>query len=171
MLFTVRRERERLIAVLLLTIATGCGERSRPREKEKEKERSYEPACVAVRDAHPASGVTKVVLRATEAAAARVETAPGATEITLSGRACMQDSHGDASRPSRAGFAWKRFDGTLLGTTKGEFVYIHFGVTISDLVITVPPGVTVDREPMRLNGDMEPDLRPPGAPPRPEPRF
>jgi hypothetical protein len=37
---------------------------------------------------------------------------------------------------------------------------------IEKLSITVPPGVEVVREVMRLTGDMQPDLRPPGAPPR-----
>ena len=119
----------------------------------------------------PAEGVKKVVLRAGNAGEAKVEPSKDGT-ISVSGTPLLVGIEG---RPSdRAfdsiGFASERFEDTLLVASKGEFFYIHFGTRITDLVIRVPEGVPVTKEPMAINGDEKPDLRPPGAPPRPEGR-
>lgn len=119
----------------------------------------------------PAEGVKKVVLRATQAAGATVKPSSDG-KINVSGTPVLRGIEG---RPSSgafddAGFASQRFDDALLVATKGEFFYIHFGTSMSDLVLEVPDGVEVVREAMIVNGDAKPDLRPPGSPPRPEGR-
>jgi len=119
----------------------------------------------------PAEGIRKVVLRAVLAKDATVK-ASSDGKINVSGTPVLRGIEG---RPSDgafndAGFVSKGFDDALLVTTKGEFFYIHFGTVMNDLVIEVPDGIEVVREPMVNNGDTKPDLRPPGSPPRPEGR-
>jgi hypothetical protein len=151
-----------LLVPALLALAAGCHERN--------ERKPDAPACGPVHTAkYPAAGLTKVVLRASAAASAEVRTERGATEITVSGRPCGFDANTPSSPGSvDGGIVFKPFGSTLLATTRGEFVYIHFGATMKDLVLTVPPGVEAAREAMVLNKDQEPDLRPPGAPPRSE---
>jgi hypothetical protein len=103
---------------------------------------------------------------------AKVLTSPGKADIVVTGRPRLWGAYGPPSPGAfeRCGFATQRFNSTLLVATSCEYVYIHFGIVIEDLAITIPPGVEVEREFMVVNGDMKPDLRAPGAPPREGPR-
>lgn len=118
---------------------------------------------------HSAAGVRQLVLRAGSGSDAKVTVDPAATDIVVSG---VPTTWGVEGEPSEAtgGFVFASFGDTLLAATRGELVYIHFGVVLDGLQITVPPHVTVVRERMVLNQDPTPDLRPPGAPPRSEGR-
>jgi hypothetical protein len=119
----------------------------------------------------PGEGVKKVVLRSGAAGDVKVEPSKDGT-ISVSGTPVLVGIEGGPSEGAfdKVGFASVRFEDTLLVASKGEFFYIHFGTRLTNLVIRVPEGVPVSQERLVINGDLEPDLRPPGAPPRPEGR-
>ena len=119
---------------------------------------------------HSAAGVSKLVLRAgaTEKATVRVD--PDAVDIVVFGTPVLQGLDGPPAGTTEGGFAFEMFGDTLLAATFGEFLYIHFGVVMTDLEVVVPRGIVVTREKMVRNGDKKADKRPPGASPRPEGR-
>jgi hypothetical protein len=148
---------------------------SRVRHDHADATATAQPEGAAWTEAHRrterqgASGITSVVLRATQASKATVESTT-TNEIVVSGVSTSFDAPDNPPSPGgNAGFVFKQFGETLLVTTRGEYAYIHLGTTMDHIKLVVPPGVEVTRELMVLNGDDSADLRPPGAPPRPGP--
>ena len=98
---------------------------------------------------------------------ARVRVDSSIGDVVVSGTPVLSGIEGRPSNTPEGGFVFEVFGDTLLAASSGEFNYIHFGVVLTDVELVVPSGITVIREQMPLNGDKEPDRRPPGSPPRP----
>jgi hypothetical protein len=115
----------------------------------------------------PAAGVTRLILRASAAQAARVTTL-AATSIDVSGVPTggapgyhPSDPSWREKSPQEWGFDFVsvRRGHDLIVSTKNEIEYIHHGYTLEDLTVAVPPGIEVVREPRTLTGSGAPDLR------------
>lgn len=169
----------RHVALLLLLSLTACGAKKTASGKHSASASAAAGAPSATRAdtrwpgpmitaRHPIDGVSTVVLRAGWRGDEKVNVDPNATEIVVQGRPTLFGVEGEGQ--ADGAFVFQRFGDALLVATKGEYVYIHLGVTIEELEITVPANVTVKRERMVVNQDREPDLRPPGAPARSEGR-
>ena len=117
----------------------------------------------------PATGVSRVVLRATLAEKARI--IPGETSAILA-RGLPQggapgyhpaDSNWRETKTQDWGldFRGRTFGQTLVISTLNEITYIHHSYYLDGLVITVPAGVTVVLEARIPSGDGAADLREP----------
>jgi hypothetical protein len=124
------------------------------------------PPRVVVRS-FKANGVKKVVLRAGDAEQAVVKSAPGTRWITISGRP-EGDAQGyhpiDPNWRETPAWEWgldfkaKSFGPVLVISTENEISYIHHYYHLGGLVISVPEGVEIIKEPRKLTGEGPPDL-------------
>jgi hypothetical protein len=122
----------------------------------------------ALRRSFPASGITKVVLRAEDANQATVETGPAGSTIDVAG---IPTGGAPGYHPSDAkwhetpaaewglDFVSLQRGPILVVSTTHEMRYIHHHYAFASLVLRVPPGVEVIKEPRTLTGDGAPDLR------------
>ena len=115
-----------------------------------------------------AAGITRVVLRAEDAAAATVVVQASTSTIDVAGvptgGAKGYHSPDPKWRETPAAkwgldFVSVRRGSTLIVSTKNEMAYIHHHYAFERLTIGVPKGVEVVKEPRTLTGDGAPDLR------------
>jgi len=119
----------------------------------------------------PASGISRVILRASEAQAATLEqTEASPPSINISGK-CEGGAKGYHSpdpnwRETPAekwglDFVAKQFGPTLVISSKNEVRYIHHHYTLEQIHLGLPKGVLLVREPRELTGDGTPNLSSP----------
>jgi len=145
----------------------GCGN-SRPKSPSARREpsdnttaTSVAPDCIS--RTFPASGISRVILRASEAQAAtlkQTETRP--PSVTISGK-CEGGAKGYQSpdpnwRETPAekwglDFVAKQFGPTLVVSSKNEIGYIHHHYALEQIHLELPKGVLLVREPRELTGD------------------
>jgi hypothetical protein len=129
-----------------------------------------QPATPArIRQAFPATGVKKVLLRTAAAAKADVTTDPTANVVEVSGLPT-----GGASGYHSPDFWWRetpaaewglgftsaRHGDVLVISTENEIHYIHHLYFLKSVSLRVPVGVEVVREPRQWTGDGAPNLEP-----------
>ena len=118
-----------------------------------------------------ADGITRVVLRAGNAADARLGTVPpDPTTVAVSGlpRGGAEGYHpADPNWRETPAAVWgldfvaRRFGATLVISTKNEIEYIHHHYDLEGVAIQLPGGVALVREPRRLSADGAANLSPP----------
>ena len=118
-----------------------------------------------------ADGITRVVLRAGNAADARLGTVPpDPTAVAVSGlpRGGAEGYHpADPNWRETPAAEWgldfvaRRFGATLVISTKNEIEYIHHHYDLEDVAIQLPGRVALVREPRRLSADGAANLSPP----------
>jgi len=125
------------------------------------------PPQHALRRSFPAAGITQVVLRAQDANQATVETGASGSAIEVSG---IPTGGAPGYHPSDP--KWRETPAAewgldfvslqrgpiLVVSTTHEMRYIHHHYAFASLVLRVPPGVEVIKEPRTLTGDGAPDL-------------
>ena len=119
----------------------------------------------------PASGLSKVVLRASAAEGATLsntETSPPSVSISgeCEGGAKGYHATGPNWRETSAtewglDFVAKQFGPTLVISSRNEIGYIHHHYTLEQIRVTLPSGVQLVREARELGGDGAPNLRNP----------
>ena len=155
----------RRIIILLILAGLACSEGSGAQTKP-----ASAPRIVR---SFPLTGVTKVILRAAAADAARVVVDPAIKMLEVSGLPIggapgyhSPDPKWRETPASEWGldFVTAQFGKVLVISTKNEIRYIHHGYTLTDLSVRVPAGVEVIREPRQLTGEGKPDLSEPKPP-------
>lgn len=120
----------------------------------------------------PATGIKTVILRAGSADTAEILVDERTTVVEVSGipgggakgyhspdRTWKETTAADWGLD----FTAQQFGDKLVISTTSEIAYIHHLYTLKTLVLKIPPGVKVIREPRDLTGDGKPDLREPVA--------
>ena len=128
-------------------------------------------ADTIVKAAFPASGISRVVLRASAAASATVEVVESSqqkveVQAVPSGGAAGYHSPDPNWRETSAaqwglGFVGKAYGSVLIVSASKEIQYIHHHYALTNIKLTVPAGVEVVREPRELSGDGTPNLSAP----------
>lgn len=125
------------------------------------------PQPKAVRRSFPATGITKLVLRAGDANTATVATGARGSAIEISGipTGGAKGYHSPDPKWRETPAAERGLDfvsvqrgPVLVVSTKNEMRYIHHHYAFASLAVRVPPGVVVVKEPRTLTGDGAPDL-------------
>jgi hypothetical protein len=131
-------------------------------------------AAARVVRSFPVNGVTKVILRAAEAASASVAIDPGLMDLEVSGLPIggapgyrSPDPNWRETPSSEWGldFVSARFGPVLVISTKNEMRFIHHGYSLTGLALRVPASVEIVREPRQLSGAGKPDLAAPASEP------
>jgi hypothetical protein len=117
-----------------------------------------------------ATGVSRVVLRASDAENVTVRLILGSMEVGISGVPSggakgyhSPDPNWKETPASDWGmkFVGQRFGSTLVISSMNETRYIHHRYTIQDIVVELPQGIELKKENRQLSGDGAPDLREP----------
>lgn len=109
----------------------------------------------------PTIGIKKVILRAAHAEKCKVIVDPEVEQIEIKGLPVGGakgyhpiDRNWRETPPSKWGFefVYRTYGDLLVISTKGEIHYIHHHYVLTDLELSIPPGVEVVLEKRKLNG-------------------
>ena len=121
-------------------------------------------------ESYESAGITRVILRAAAADAAKTEQAARAEPIAITGQATGGAEGYHAADPKwretsaadwGLGFVALRSGTTVVISSKNEIDYIHHHYLIADIVLRLPPSIELVRHTRTLSGSGEADLSPP----------
>ena len=132
---------------------------------------SQEAAATVLTRTFPASGISKVLFRASAAEGASVsfsETNPPSVAVSAKCEGSATGYHpADPNWRETPASEWgldfvaRRSGSTLIISTKNEIGYIHHHYALEQIHLTLPKGVRLVRETRKLTGDGAPNLRTP----------